>query len=74
MSTGGCIAVAPPGQTDLVYAMSVENLIADRSSPFPEMVFNLNLTKDGTSVDPLAADIETAMFSSLEVLPNGQRH
>jgi hypothetical protein len=54
--------------------MSVENLIADRSSPFPEMVFNLNLTKDGTSVDPLAADIETAMFSSLEVLPNGQRH
>ncbi len=57
-----------PAQTNLLFFITVENLITDRSAPSPELVVGLNLTPDGAAVDPNLVDVEDA-FVDIELSP-----
>jgi hypothetical protein len=69
-SVAECIDVAPPGSTNLRYVMVIENLLSDRAAPYPTMSFSLNLTPDGTTLEPRAGDLEVKAFDLIEVDPN----
>ena len=49
-SPAGCVSIAPPGQTNLRFAVVVTNLIADRPAPSPQFVVSSNLIGDGSVV------------------------
>lgn len=69
-SEGGCIETAPPGRTNLTFEMEIENLIADRAAPWPNLFTGLNMNEFGTAVMPEATNVEEADFSTLEITPN----
>lgn len=49
-SPGGCIGVAPPGKTNVVFVVEIENLIGDRPAPSPPAIFGSNVQTDGTTL------------------------
>jgi uncharacterized protein YceK len=74
-SPGGCIDPAPPGQTNIVFRMEIENMLADRESPSPWIVAGSNIGNDSdvlTGVDPFPdGDAESNWKILEEIVPNG---
>lgn len=64
-SPGGCVDVAPPGQTNLTFDVLVENVIDDRSAPAVDFVLGSNLVGDGTVADfpPFSDEMREARTS-----------
>ena len=51
-----------------MFRFEIRNLIADRASPFPELVFGTNLSEDGTTVTD-ASTVEDEISQRVEVFP-----
>lgn len=67
-SAGGCYDSPPPSQTHLRFKVKVINLIADRPSPPPNVVFGVNMSEDGTLATS-ADTLEKAAYRKIEVSP-----
>ena len=66
-----CVQLAPPGTTNLRWAISVENLLADRPAPWPGLFTGLNLNEAGTAIDKQATTVLKALsFRPVDISPN----
>lgn len=79
-SQDGCVKVAAPGQTNLWWAIRVENLLADRPAPIPPIhSVGLNLNAAGTAVQSGTSQEIMLPFERVTVEPSpfgmcGLRH
>lgn len=76
----GCVPVAPPGQTNARYTITVTNLIEDRPSPLPNLFLDTNIDAAGTVVpadDSMFEDygwIERSRTGELETYEEGEMY
>ena len=71
-SPGGCVLVAAPGQTNMVFRLEFEGLVTDRETPIPSIVAESNIINDGTvlkDTEPFNLGKEGLRVAE-EILPN----
>lgn len=68
-SPAGCVRVAKPGQTNLIYGLVVDNLLTDRPVPWPEIQAAVNLNEAGTATAP-PGQYGIYPFHGVEIAPN----
>lgn len=72
-SQGGCLDVAPPGQTNDVFILEIRNLLTDRPAPTPTLIFASNLGDGGQPIagaDPFDDELTILTLGKIEVVPN----
>lgn len=59
-----CVRVAPPGQTNLRWDITAENLLTDRPAPWPSIQVETNLNEAGTAIHKQATTVMKAIQAS----------